>query len=100
MRISYWSSDVCSSDLAAALAGFVPQHQCRKHASVGVHAGGDVGNGAAGFGHLGLAGPAGNRKKAALALNQPIVGFLLDRKSVVSGKKVSVRVDLGGRRLI
>src|SRR3546814_15604526 len=26
--------------------------------------------------------------------------FLLDRKSVVSGKSVSVRVDLGGRRIL
>src|SRR3546814_16618820 len=29
-----------------------------------------------------------------------IIGTLGDRKSVVSGKSVSVRVDLGGRRII
>src|SRR3546814_11805762 len=29
-----------------------------------------------------------------------IQGSFLDRKSVVSGKSVSVRVDLGGRRII
>src|SRR3546814_18674672 len=28
------------------------------------------------------------------------VGYALDRKSVVEGKSVSVRVDLGGRRII
>src|SRR3546814_12723480 len=28
------------------------------------------------------------------------VALILERKSVVSGKKVSVRVDLGGRRII
>src|SRR3546814_14642963 len=37
-------------------------------------------------------------------LRQQLVGFLWetprDRKSVVSGKSVSVRVDLGGRRII
>src|SRR3546814_12141512 len=27
-------------------------------------------------------------------------GFLVDRKSVVEGKRVSVRVDIGGRRII
>src|SRR3546814_19292262 len=29
-----------------------------------------------------------------------VVAFLGDRKSVVSGKRVSVRVDFGGRRII
>src|SRR3546814_18307859 len=36
--------------------------------------------------------------QAAIGARFPAV--LLDRKSVVSGKSVSVRVDLGGRRLI
>src|SRR3546814_14962256 len=30
----------------------------------------------------------------------PAFGRMVDRKSVVSGKSVSVRVDLGGRRII
>src|SRR3546814_14593386 len=30
----------------------------------------------------------------------PVPGFPLDRKSGVSGKSVSVRVDLGGRRIL
>src|SRR3546814_13346250 len=32
--------------------------------------------------------------------NEQNHGYVLDRKSVVSGKSVSVRVDLGGRRVI
>src|SRR3546814_19592377 len=32
--------------------------------------------------------------------NRLQIGTLLDRKSVVEGKSVSVRVDLGGRRII
>src|SRR3546814_12643753 len=37
---------------------------------------------------------------AASAVNLPSAPSLRDRKSVVSGKSVSVRVDLGGRRII
>src|SRR3546814_11020983 len=33
-------------------------------------------------------------------LDQPLLLFPRDRKSVVEGKSVSVRVDLGGRRII
>src|SRR3546814_6711072 len=70
MRISDWSSDVCSSDLPrarlAAVFGLVhaPQHE-----------------------------PARRRRGG-------IEHIALDRKSVVSGKSVSVRVDRGGRRII
>src|SRR3546814_20895503 len=103
MRISDWSSDVCSSDL--------PQPQAPLHH---VHP------------------PAGGRTEAlderqarderrAAALREglhhlyahrlhravdpggeggPRAGGLPDRKSVVSGKSVSVRVDLGDRRII
>src|SRR3546814_14255628 len=35
-----------------------------------------------------------------LPLRVPETAFVIDRKSVVLGKSVSVRVDLGGRRLI
>src|SRR3546814_13448007 len=34
------------------------------------------------------------------AVDQPACPGTADRKSVVSGKRVSVRVDLGGRRII
>src|SRR3546814_14036413 len=89
MRISDWSSDVCSSDLRPDRAD---------------------------LGALGPAGPGGRRGqrgRAALCLRrraavaaQPDLDLrepadaLADRKSVVSGKSVSVRVDLGGRRII
>src|SRR3546814_13148103 len=70
MRISDWSSDVCSSDLyytgpAAAL--------CLSCAST--------------------------RSRQAISRPAAMINGA-DRKSVVLGKSVSVRVDLGGRRLI
>src|SRR3546814_11675511 len=86
MRISDWSSDVCSSDLGRPGA--------RRR-------------------HLGARAPAGaaqlRRLGAAQGL-QPAVQPRLagvreggrpgDRKSVVKGTSVSVRVDLGGRRIL
>src|SRR3546814_18506535 len=102
MRISDWSSDVCSSDL----------HQVY---------GGNVQNGHAyGFGlHLArelrqqsfhpLRQPGRHRhnrlhrrtRSAQVGMMVAIDhGLVVDRKSVVSGKSVSVRVDLGGRRSI
>src|SRR3546814_18562901 len=36
----------------------------------------------------------------SLGLRQVVAALSADRKSVVSGKSVSVRVDLGGRRII
>src|SRR3546814_17352475 len=73
MRISDWSSDVCSSDL-------------------------DTG--------VGAAIACGSQKwngNCALLVRAPRKirhSAGRDRKSVVSGKSVSVRVDLGGRRII
>src|SRR3546814_19932906 len=91
MRISDWSSDVCSSDLLRRIAELL----------------GRRGN------HLDDAGdvvdPGGDRLDAARRLPRhglPAADLYrdvlrrLDRKSVVSGKSVSVRVDLGGRRFI
>src|SRR3546814_15998077 len=74
MRISDWSSDVCSSDLRA------------RELTRGI--GRDM------FEH-----------RAVAQVDVPVVGAadrqaVGDRKSVVSGKSVSVRVDLGGRRII
>src|SRR3546814_14845033 len=93
MRISDWSSDVCSSDLAgdfglshrqrsqhdgavadrlvARNANRTLERACWQEAA-GAHGGVGVAHG----------------KEA------------LDRKSVGEGKSVSVRVDLGGRRII
>src|SRR3546814_12338688 len=86
MRISDWSSDVCSSDLLAADRVDRGQH---------------------------LAEIPGDRdlvhwKRGAAVLDpepggaaREVAGHRIeDRKSVVSGKSVSVRVDLGGRRIL
>src|SRR3546814_20203762 len=106
MRISDWSSDVCSSDLSTLLChvwlaystakGMRPthgknsfrycwlrpgrhlaRHQWRPCGGGELHAGAD-------------------RPPALLSRRDQAT----DRKSVVSGKGVSVRVDLGGRRII
>src|SRR3546814_13077860 len=98
MRISDWSSDVCSSDLLSILTGIVypsGHSETKGYIVEGVEL-------------ESAAGPA----EAAV---QPIAAFMAtanpakgeaqfkkcaDRKSVVSGKSVSVRVDLGGRRIL
>src|SRR3546814_19598371 len=72
MRISDWSSDVCSSDLAAG-----PQPLLAVAAAVA----------------------AAGQEATGLRPNLDF-GLATDRKSVVEGKSVSVRVDLGGRRII
>src|SRR3546814_16165110 len=81
MRISDWSSDVCSSDLIVIIA-FVTREQLAEHVDERVHY----------FVTLGVAG------MVLVALRPHL--FVIDRKSVVSGKSVSVRVALGGRRII
>src|SRR3546814_4836883 len=75
IRISDWSSVVCSSDLPVHPAA-LQQSDHQLHQSVSKP--GD------GF-------PAHSAHSATDGV---------DRKSVVSGKSVSVRVDLGGRRII
>src|SRR3546814_6341165 len=91
MRISDWSSDVCSSDLAAAV----------EVAAVEVIEGGRA---------LALHGGGSSLRFHAIwlrdnaldaATRSPENGqrLLTDRKSVVLGQSVYVRVDLGGRRI-
>src|SRR3546814_17563540 len=92
MRISDWSSDVCSSDLDIAV------HQVRHVLLVGeAHQ------------LAGLAGMVeadrvadlvGKHVAQVVGRRIPVEADLPDRKSVVWGKSVSVRVDLGGRRII
>src|SRR3546814_18853858 len=92
MRISDWSSDVCSSDLAALLA-------LRKRSTASTRAM-TPGN------FLSAAGSAPTSHKTqrrspcrnSCALMNGLTNG--DRNSVVSGKSVSVRVELGGRRRI
>src|SRR3546814_13373079 len=85
MRISDWSSDVCSSDLSSAvvikmLHQFTRLVSARRRPSSWPEA------------HARTC-PTSPCPPASRACNS-------DRKSVVSGKSVSVRVDLGGRRSI
>src|SRR3546814_19250810 len=93
MRSSDWSSDVCSSDLFtttrdwdAAVAWAEPRladlgdpYSFSKEAVI----------------------VWGMRESARIVENRGIrLNLLRDRKSVVEGTRVSVRVDLGGRRII
>src|SRR3546814_19318870 len=90
MRISDWSSDVCTSDLRCiANASERPVEQEDDQHETGRN-----------HQHQPLAG-----RLEILELTTPIEIMAgrkahLDRKSVVLGKSVSVRVDLGGRRVI
>src|SRR3546814_19850387 len=79
MRISDWSSDVCSSDL----------HKVRSGCRWGC---GTASRRAAS--NIGSRSARADRRARRAPSPRP------DRKSVVEGKSVSVRVDLGGRRII
>src|SRR3546814_17948744 len=105
MRISDWSSDVCSSDLGVAVddgtiaAGIVVVAAEGDGGRAGDAADMDV---EAGLGGLRLAGDVafridlgGGRRD----MHREVVA-VVDRKSVVQGKSVSVRVDIGGRRCL
>src|SRR3546814_14232996 len=106
MRISDWSSDVCSSDLQRLGAVAVA---CQRHPTV-------VGTRRTPGDHLdqavaiGLFAGEPDRTRQVDGHPGAGVGFFgikpqgrvvaTDRKSVVLGKSVSVRVDLGGRRIL
>src|SRR3546814_4365751 len=94
LRISDWSADVCSSDLRPPAAGGRLTGGCR-HAQLRGLRRGPGNRGPEGAEADGTAAPQPH------ALLLPGRGRAADaRKSVVSGKRVSVRVDLGGRRII
>src|SRR3546814_15123719 len=84
MRISDWSSDVCSSDLARRAAAAAQARLRDRFARYFPPAAAQARGGA-------LARRADRRTAGRAGA---------DRKSVVEGKSVSVRVDLGGRRII
>src|SRR3546814_13390000 len=115
MRISDWSSDVCSSDLERDDMGLplACKRGERSMKRLAIYCGSatpgdpryielarEVGRTLAergigvvyGGGRLGLMG--------AIADSALDAGGEVDRKSVLEGKRVSVRVDLGGRRTI
>src|SRR3546814_15316542 len=107
MRISDWSSDVCSSDLRFKVAGLDCQNEIRAlRAAVGPIVGGD--DKLSFDTKAGLMEVAVGDPNLVIDITQAVDAtgmraHLLperDRKSVVSGKSVSVRVDLGGRRIL
>src|SRR3546814_19339053 len=97
MRISDWSSDVCSADLARLLGD-------REDMLVVAGLGSAIWDAeAAGetplnFYMLGAMGSVASTA-LGLALAQP-ERRVLDRKRGVAGKSVAVRVAIGGRRII
>src|SRR3546814_14626953 len=98
MRISDWSSDVCSSDLDAkdlylGLRRGVADHQRR---GFGARRRETRRRADRAYRLYGGADRRRCRKAGARQIHEP--GG--DRKSVVSGKSVSRRLDLGGRRII
>src|SRR3546814_13693643 len=87
MRISDWSSDVCSSDLSPP----APEPAARR-----------LSHGSSCIRHKPALAACiyGFRGHDASQQQCVIQGVSPDRKSVVLGKSVSVRVDLGGSRII
>src|SRR3546814_19817716 len=83
MRISDWSSDVCSSDLDGSIRPYAGGEAAISSASR---------PGASSLRRISPSPAPAPRPWPSCA--PP------DRKSVVSGQSVSVRVDLGGRRII
>src|SRR3546814_20592806 len=90
MRISDWSSDVCSSDLSRLRAD---RRRNRRDAG---HVFGRRLRPCGFLRRRGRARPGADRRQGRGGRRD----FGADRKRVVSGKSVSVRVDLGGRRII
>src|SRR3546814_15208354 len=102
MRISDWSSDVCSSDLPNQQYVVSSQVNGKGATLKGVELAAQipfsafVSDGV--ISHFGvLANATFISSDADYTVQGPAVA---DRKSVVSGTRVSVRVDLGGRRII
>src|SRR3546814_12562997 len=89
MRISDWSSDVCSSDLRQVVRAYAVLGERQQRLGYQLRAEERAAD--ADVHHVG---------DGLVAEAAPQVVVDADRKSVVSGKSVSVRVDLGGRRLI
>src|SRR3546814_18393377 len=98
MRISDWSSDVCSSDLREKLAAddFTAHEIDRIVEAVPIAT-----HNQRGLGTLHIGCPSSEDIEAETLVRMVEESMSSeDRKSVVSGKRVSVRVDLGGRRII
>src|SRR3546814_20174847 len=127
MRISDWSSDVCSSDLTdLSPSGSNPSYLGEYHAPAGACRASQATEGrssclasssiacerwprpcrrmiaafACSTGGPVTIVPLGPSWETVIAALQQYGGIAGDRKTVVSGKSVSVSVDLGGRRII
>src|SRR3546814_19813151 len=107
MRISDWSSDVCSSDLAVAAQEAGVDHPAACHC-VDLAATGGLDQHAVA---IAVDHAAGRPRQVAADVRAGTADFdwrrwlaagvlAGERKSVVSGKNVSVRVDPGGRRIM
>src|SRR3546814_17812979 len=108
MRIRDWSSDVCSSDLAARIWPAPVSKSSNlspDRSSVALRLS-EIVRIAMRTGLNGRLSSIGMAEAARVGQPDAILAvgkarpFALDRKSVVWGKSVSVRVDLGGRRII
>src|SRR3546814_17130686 len=86
LRISDWSSDVCSSDLSFCCSSRMSSRTRRRSLASRFDSGSSNSN---------TAGSSPSARATATRCCWPP-----DRKSVVEGKSVSVRVVLGGRRII
>src|SRR3546814_14543784 len=93
MRISDWSSDVCSSDLVRALPDGAQLCVGTRALPGSMLARMQIGDGALSFSDSDLC----FRLAETVAFFSE---FREDRKSDVSGTSVSVRVDLGGGRIL
>src|SRR3546814_11020193 len=98
MRISDWSSDVCSSDIDPALGqanryvGLSHRSGLRVRFIIDTHTHAD---------HFSAVRQLKQEFGAATVMHRESPSpHVEDRKSVVSGKSVSVRVALGGRRVL
>src|SRR3546814_19698674 len=101
MRISDWSSDVCSSDLTGGRAAPAPRplwpmdYHLLPHVSFGFVDDRAVALDLRTDRYFMIAAA-----ETSVLRSAGIEGTGLERKSVVSGKSVSVRVDTGGRPII
>src|SRR3546814_21188645 len=109
MRISDWSSDVCSSDLKfgewltrerIAETSVTPE-TLQRYAGAELHRRGLSPNSRR-VAVSALRGYYAHLQRGGLIPRHPAdaLPYPRDRNSVVSGKSVSVRVDLGGRRIL
>src|SRR3546814_16552922 len=108
VRISDWSSDVCSSDLEADVAGAPHVGAAAELGRIGLAATRGIAAAHRQHAHLAavLLAEEGERAGLDRLFRRHEAGLdlgigadaVVGRKSVVRGKSVSVRLDIGGRR--